>query len=658
MSDLTRKRLPFYILLAGVLLLLLWLGLKVGRIIQITRSLQARQLQAETMMAGGISQITQAQAEALAQGLRADVVALKRETAIFMPFRGVLRGVDRIGPLVDIAPQLLEMADAGTLAAAYLTEGLSPALTILNDPNRSGSPLPQMVQVIDQARPQLLQATVQIDRVAAARQQIENSPGLPWRVQELLRQFDQLLPLAQDGLRVLPILPAIMGQEGPRTYLIVAQNEDERRATGGFISGVGLLQLHQGQIVGLDFVDANNIDDWANKPYDFPPQPLYTFMGLELFLFRDANFWPDFPTSAENMMNLYSYSQGTPLDGVIAVDQQFVAMLVGVLGPISLQSYDLVVTGDNTIESMRQAWEGPEGLGEGEWVYTRKDFIGLLAAALRQKLENNPGELDWPAFSQAMLAAVRQKHLQLYMRDPVVAVVLDGVNFDGRVENRVGQDFLLVVDSNMGYNKASALMNTQLDYDVTLNSDGTAAAVLSVKQAHTGRRNNPPACEQGVGGYGLTGFDYEEMVHLCYWSYLRVYTPAGSQLVAASSHPAPAQAFSHNRPWNGQAATSQDSSGLTMMENFALIPYGESADLLFQYQLPVTIRTTEADGSHRYLLQIMKQAGTRPQPLTVTVHLPAGQALITADPLPQQEENRLIFNLTLNQDITLFVHYR
>lgn len=598
------------------------------------------------------------QAEDLVLGLREDIVALKREAAIFMPLRGLFRGLDKIGPTLDIAPQLMEMADAGTLAAVYLIQGLKPGLVVLNNPGAGGSPIGQMVQVIDQARPQLIQASVELDRVAAARRQISDTTGLPFRVQELLRLLDQNLPLAQDGVRVMQVFPVIMGQEGPRTYLIVAQNEDELRATGGFISGVGLLQLNGGQIVGLDFIDANVIDDWANKPYDFPPQPLYTFMGLELFLFRDANFWPDFPTSAENIMNLYTYGQGVPLDGVIAVDQQFVALVVGALGPISLDQYNLVVTGDNTVESMRQAWEGIEGQSRTEWIYTRKDFIGFLAAALRHQLENQPGDVNWPDFLQAMFAAIKEKHLQVYMRDPVVADMLDAVNFDGQVENLAGQDFLLVVDTNMGYNKASALINTQLAYEVTLNPDGSGLAELTVNQTHTGNQAINPECVQGVGGYG-TGITYNEMIHLCYWSYLRVYAPTNSQLLAASSHPVPAQAFSHNQAWNGQAAMSTDGTGLALFENFALIPYGQSTDMLFQYTLPTVITQAQADGTLRYGLQVMKQAGTRPQPLTVTLTLPPEYTFVAAKPMPQQiNGNSLTFTLSLISDTSIMVDYR
>ena len=86
----------------------------------------------------------------------------------------------------------------------------------------------------------------------------------------------------------------------------MAQNEDELRATGGFLTGAGIVTVENGRIVDLSFLDSNYVDNYWVKPYDFPPQPLYDYMGLEMLLFRDANYWPDFPTSARKAMDLYA----------------------------------------------------------------------------------------------------------------------------------------------------------------------------------------------------------------------------------------------------------------------------------------------------------------------------------------------------------------
>ncbi|MGC8000595.1 DUF4012 domain-containing protein, partial [Salmonella enterica] len=85
---------------------------------------------------------------------------------------------------------------------------------------------------------------------------------------------DKWLPQAESGLRFSPIAPEMMGLSELRRYLVVAQNDDELRATGGFISGAGVIAVENGRIASFDFKDAYQVDDWRNKPYDIPPEPL------------------------------------------------------------------------------------------------------------------------------------------------------------------------------------------------------------------------------------------------------------------------------------------------------------------------------------------------------------------------------------------------
>jgi hypothetical protein len=53
--------------------------------------------------------------------------------------------------------------------------------------------------------------------------------------------------------------PDLLGASGRRTYLILAQNNYELRPTGGFISGVGVLEVEDGRIVSFPFKIATQL---------------------------------------------------------------------------------------------------------------------------------------------------------------------------------------------------------------------------------------------------------------------------------------------------------------------------------------------------------------------------------------------------------------
>ena len=76
--------------------------------------------------------------------------------------------------------------------------------------------------------------------------------------------IDHAHPEALDG--------GLLGgtDSGPKTYLILVENEDELRPTGGFITAVGKVVIWNGQLVDLNIADSYSVDD-INKAYPAAP---------------------------------------------------------------------------------------------------------------------------------------------------------------------------------------------------------------------------------------------------------------------------------------------------------------------------------------------------------------------------------------------------
>jgi len=657
-----RNWLPKLLFLAGLLLIVLWLGVKGWRIADAGRSLLARQQEAEALTAGGLVNADPEAAEALVMGLRQDVVVLEREAGIFLPLAPAFGWLPEVGPLMVAAPQLMEMADAGTEAAVYGARGLKPALALLQAEDGGGEALiPELLAIVDEARPELAQAAAAVERVRAARAEIANVKGLPWRVRTLLQQVDDKLYLA-DFLHLVQVAPAMMGRDGARNYLLVAQNEDEIRPTGGFFSGVGLLTLEDGRIVSLQFEDANQVDAWASdgwsltKPYNLPPQPLYQLMGIDLFLFRDTNFWPDWPVAAEQAMALYRYGQeeAPPIDGAIAINQQFLAMLLQVTGPLEIAGMESQVTADNVVANMRDAWSAGEDQTRQEWLQTRQDFLGSMTGAVQEKLLNDFRSLDPLYLAETLHRALSRKHVQIYARDAAVATTLDNLNWDGRLEMPAGGDGLMVVDSNMGFNKVGPFIESELTYEVTLGEAGRAVAEAIVAYAHTDEEAVP--CDQGVSYH--VKLTYADLMHDCFWNYVRVYAPAESKLLEGSDHQTPSSAFGFSGGWSGGPALAQDDlSSFAVFANFLLLAPGDRLEARFRYELPAV--TAPASEGQMYRLKLVRQPGVAPRATTIIVHAPPGGEVVSATPAPAANDGHTVtFTPTPEKDLTFTVVYR
>ena len=654
----TLGRIALLLFLTGVLLLLSWLGWKAWRVYQTSASLLERQAQFEELAAGGLQEVDPDALEMLVLGTYGDIRTLRAETSFLMPVLPYLKNVPQIGPLAAAAPHLLEMADAGMEAAAYGIRAMKPVLAAA----QSEEPiLPLLLQTTQSAQGDLAQTALALERTAEARSQLSIIEGLPWRVETLLEKGDTWLPLGQDFTRLALALPELMGLNGPRRYLIMAQNQDELRPTGGFISGAGFLEIEDGEIKRLDFMDANVVDAWEEpgkvggalaKPYDAPPQPLHDFMLLGLFLFRDANFWPDFAVSGQKAMDFYAYGRDVePLDGVIGINQESLRLLLAGMGPVTVPDTGEVVNSRNIQKSLQKAWTLQDGVAQ------RKAFLEPFAAAILQRVNQGAGDIDPLNLVRQLNQALKQKDLQIYVRNPEAAALLAANNWDGRMVAGDYGDVLKVVDTNVGYNKANFYVDRAVSYHVQLADNGVNEGVLTINHIHKGEASDEP-CWQGTLDEYVAGSPYIALTDKCYWNYLRVYVPQGSELVSGPEHVIPGQTWFGGYDWQPESGTLSELPGFTTFDSWMLLPRGEEVVSEFHYYLPESV-VQQLDGSEKYTLQLMKQAGTPPHIVQVTVTPPPGRSVTAVSPEPTAlKGGSYIFTLELDGDTAISMTYR
>lgn len=573
--------------------------------------------------------------------LHADLLSLRSTSGPLLWIAPYLGWLPLIGNDVQAAPELLasviDFLDAGEIAL----DAIAPIWPPQAVQGESGleTMLRSMIGVapqLDAAREPLQRA---VDRLAAI-DVTQLSPG----VRAQLDRITPLLPLLDSGFELLDAAPDLFGFDRPKTYIVLVQNEDELRATGGFISAVVRVTFDHGSILDLDMRDSYQVDDFAHKPYDAPPQPLQDFMGSQLWLFRDANWWPDFPASAQKAAELYTYGLDVPVDGVIGVNQQIVQDLLGAIGPIEVEAGQMVGA-DNLVEYMRASWDPPEGTTDfGAWIRSRKDFVGRLANAMLVRIQSAPGEINWVALGRVLLNSLERRNLVVWIPDPAINNVMVERGWDGAVQSAAG-DFLMIVDSNLGFNKVNTVVASAATYDVTLHADGRAEVELLINYQHKGA----PAdmCSHYID-YTLET-TYDTLVQTCYWDYLRVLTPHGSNLIEASGHPVPAEYLVTELDWDGAVSTSEGWDK-TIFETFFVVERGASLQMRLKYELPAPALQHE-DGRWIYSLMLQKQPGAPALPIRVVMHWPDSFSLVSAQSTSGQAGTQtLSIDLALDTD--------
>ncbi|MDY7080756.1 MAG: DUF4012 domain-containing protein, partial [Chloroflexota bacterium] len=331
------------IVLLGVVLLVVW-GVRVA---QTGLSLWENLAQVQAL-ADDPQSLDPAVVCGLVQDLREDVVKLQVQVGGVARLGPALGWLPKVGGDLQAAPHLLTVAGGLTEAGSLGCDAMEPALdAFLGGSQNSDFSLEWMTGLLAEKKPDLEQALAAVNRSQDAWAQIE-ADNLSPRLARETALLEQGLPLLQAGLSAATIVPDLLGMDEPRTYLVVALNEDELRPGGGFISGVGEVWLEAGQLVTMTFRDSYAVDDFT-QPYPDPPEPMRRYMGIDLWVFRDSNWSPDFPTAARQAISLYRPGYPVSVDGVIALDQQAVQALVSAVGPLKLEGVDEPVTGETII---------------------------------------------------------------------------------------------------------------------------------------------------------------------------------------------------------------------------------------------------------------------------------------------------------------------
>lgn len=526
----------------------------------------------------------------------------------FLRIAPALGWAPRYGPDIVAAPQLLDMAVEFAAAARLASDALAP-VTGLADSGGGLDALPKVVDALVVGHPTLAEARTRLAHAVQLRAALP--PLTEPRLVRQLELLDKLLPLAEDGLALVKAAPALLGADRPVTYLLLAQNSDELRATGGFISGAGHVTIDRGKLTDLVLTDSYAVDNWE-QPHPEPPAALRTYMNADLWVLRDSNWSPDFPTSADVARALYAQDRGVQTDGAIALDLEAVQLLVGAVGPLQISGIDEPVTGENALTWMKAAWEQPaagggsvETANESDWWLKRKDFMSDLVKAVLGRLQSGV-DLDLIAVARALYAGLDERHIQAAFDDPTLTAVLAQRSWDGGVRPPDGSDFLFVVDSNVGFNKANLYVHQALDYMVREAGD-RLEAVLTVTYTHTAPPNSDMLCNRQAG-YGPT---YEHLAARCYWDFVRVYVPGDSELLAAEGLNA--------------VATEPGERGATVFTGDFVMKPGAMHTVILRYRLPTGV------AQRPYRLLVRKQAGTSGWPLSVAFNGCREQTTLTTD---------------------------
>lgn len=177
------------------------------------------------------------------------------------------------------------------------------------------------------------------------------APQIARPVRLLQRKLADAASLSNRASRALQLLPPMLGADGPRTYLLLFQNNAEVRATGGIPGAFATVTAKNGRISLGQQGDASTIGRFENPPVRLTADEKALY-GLNMGRYpQDVNFTPDFPRSAELVRAMWNARHGVQVDGVASADPVALSYLLRGTGPVPTIG-GAKLTADNAVKML------------------------------------------------------------------------------------------------------------------------------------------------------------------------------------------------------------------------------------------------------------------------------------------------------------------
>jgi|CXWL01.1.fsa_nt_gi hypothetical protein len=363
-------------------------------------------------------------------------------------------------------------------------------------------------------------------------------------------------------------IPYLMGFFGSQHYLVLLQNNNELRPTGGFITAVAKIDTLFGY-PRIEVFDSYQIPDPSPKVP--APEPFDYLIGSRDPFFagwtvRDGNFSPDFSKSSADIIALYQKSYpNESIDGVFSLDFQVIEELLKNYGPVTVED---VTFDDANFFSNTQRISKNVDTHNVEELKSRKNILKPFVSSLTKVIVRSP--LDYHRLSLSLAELALEKHILSYHTSPSIQKKFDALTMTGVLPpNEPSNDFLHVNIANIGGRKADRYMTKDIRYLADFSNPADYTSTLEVRLQH-------------LGSYNIQSDIYQ--------AYIRVYVPLDSTLESSSGD-------------RLRATEVFEDLGFSVFADTIRMKPGDAVSLTYRYRLPTTIDPLD------YRLHIASQPG-------------------------------------------------
>ncbi len=429
-----------------------------------------------------------------------------------------------------VGPNLAAVRTAAAATDSIASRVIAPLVAVAQtaDPSRL-KPVGGAVDLtpLREAQPVVTRAQLAFHRAAASVAAIDESATVG-PVRGAVDQLRSLLATATPSVDALgnsaKLLPAMLGGDSQRTYLLLVQNPAELRATGGLVGALAVIGVEHGKISLLAQASGTSIGPFAQPVADIPAATQGLYGPLLGRYMQDVNLTPDFPLAAATATAMWKAHGGGTVDGVVTIDPVALSYLLTATGPVALATGDSLSAENAVPLLLSQAyarWSDPA---------QQDAFFAAAASAVFGKVAS--GSADGTALVKALVRAGDERRMLIWSAHPSEQKVLASTTLAGLLPAStsstagIGVYFNDATGSKMDY-----YLTTHVEAGTAVcRADGTPSTRVTVTLTNTAPADAGtalPAYVTGDGTYGVEPGTIRTRV--------AVYGAEGGLLVATTS---------------------------------------------------------------------------------------------------------------------------
>jgi hypothetical protein len=394
--------------------------------------------------------------------------------------------------------------------------------------NLSGSLRPDLFKPVDGAVPlqPMIDAQQDVrsadDALEGAAQRVRgiDQSSLISQVSAAVDQLGPVLTETADTVdaarRAIDLLPAMLGADGPRNYLIMFQNPAEPRASGGNPGALALIGTDGGRI---SLVQQATTADFPRFPEPVLPLPVETagvYGNITGRFLQDTTLTPRFDLSSELASEMWFQRFGTRVDGVLSIDPVALGYLLAATGPIDLPSGDQLTSENAADLLLNQVYQRyPAGAEQDA-------FFAAASAAVFTRIST--GSFDATKLVEALAKAGDERRVLVWNASEEEQVLLAGTSLTDMLPTKEQQaDAFGVYINDATGSKMGYYLDVQTESGIAQCGSGGQVLGLRLKFTNTAPADAATSLSEyitGGGKYGVVPGNFNFKVAL--------YSPPGS----------------------------------------------------------------------------------------------------------------------------------